>query len=90
MFLKGSLEKNISYMKSPLMRLYRFHGISSREKETKTKKSTYFNTTSNFKRMQIIGEPYSVIDWDNVPIEKHSGENGFVWSRTFEKGNIRR
>ena len=39
--------------------------------------------------MQIIIEPYSVIDWDNVPITKHSGEKGFAWLRTFETGNIR-
>jgi len=39
--------------------------------------------------MQIISEPYSVIDWDNVLIEKHSGETGFAWSRNFETGNIR-
>ena len=39
--------------------------------------------------MQIISKQYSVIDWDVVPIEKHSGETGFVWSRTFEEGNIR-
>ncbi len=38
--------------------------------------------------MQIISEPYSVIDWDNVTIEKHSGETGFAWSRTIETGNI--
>jgi len=39
--------------------------------------------------MQITGESYSAIDWDTVPIEKHSGETGFVWSRIFEEGNIR-
>ena len=39
--------------------------------------------------MHIISEPYSVIDWDNVQITKHSGETGFVWSRMFEMGNIR-
>jgi len=39
--------------------------------------------------MQIISKQYSVIDWDVVPIEKHYGETGFVWSRTFEEGNIR-
>ena len=39
--------------------------------------------------MQIISDPYSVIDWDNVPIIKHPGETGFAWSRTFETGNIR-
>lgn len=39
--------------------------------------------------MQIISEPYSVIDWDNVQITKHSGETGFAWSRMFETGNIR-
>jgi len=39
--------------------------------------------------MQIISDPYSVIDWDNVPIIKHQGETGFAWSRTFETGNIR-
>lgn len=39
--------------------------------------------------MKIISKQYSVIDWDTVPIEKHSGERGFVWSRTFEEGNIR-
>jgi len=39
--------------------------------------------------MQIISKQYSVIDWDVIPIEKHSGETGFVWSRTFEEGNIR-
>jgi len=39
--------------------------------------------------MQIINEPYSVVDWDSVPITKHSGETGFTWSRTVETGNIR-
>ena len=39
--------------------------------------------------MKIISDPYSVIDWDNVPILKHTGETGFAWSRTFETGNIR-
>ena len=39
--------------------------------------------------MQIISEQYSAIDWDNVPITRHSGETGFTWSRTFEAGNIR-
>jgi len=39
--------------------------------------------------MQIISEPYSVIDWDNVPITRNSGEAGFTWSRTYEAGNIR-
>jgi uncharacterized cupin superfamily protein len=39
--------------------------------------------------MQIISDPYSVIDWDDVPIVKHPGETGSAWSRTFETGNIR-
>lgn len=39
--------------------------------------------------MQIISEPYSVIDWDNIPIEKQSGEKGFVWTRTFKTESIR-
>lgn len=39
--------------------------------------------------MQIISESYSIVDWDKVPIEKHSGETGFAWSRTFETVNIR-
>ena len=39
--------------------------------------------------MQIIHEPYSVVDWDRVPITKHSGETGFTWFRTIETGNIR-
>lgn len=39
--------------------------------------------------MQIISEPYSVIDWDKVRIEKQSGETGFAWSRTIDTGNIR-
>ena len=39
--------------------------------------------------MQIINEPYSVIDWDEIPIEKHSGETGYAWSRTFKTGNIK-
>lgn len=39
--------------------------------------------------MQIISEPYSVIDWDNIPIEKQPGEKGFAWSRTFKAENIR-
>ena len=41
------------------------------------------------KRMKIISEQYSVIDWDNVAITRHSGDTGFTWSRTYETGNIR-
>ena len=39
--------------------------------------------------MQIFNEPYSIIDWDNIPIEKQSGEKGFVWTRTFKTESIR-
>lgn len=39
--------------------------------------------------MQIINEPYTIVDWDNVPITKHSGETGFIWCRAFETENIR-
>ena len=39
--------------------------------------------------MQIISAPYTVIDWDDVPITKHSGETGFAYFRTYETGNVR-
>lgn len=39
--------------------------------------------------MQIISEPYSVINWDDITIEKHRGETGYAWSRTFKTENIR-
>ena len=39
--------------------------------------------------MQIICAPYTVIDWDDVPITKHSGETGFAYFRTCETGNVR-
>lgn len=38
--------------------------------------------------MQIINVLYSEINWDEIPITKHSGETGYEWRRTFEKGNI--
>jgi uncharacterized cupin superfamily protein len=39
--------------------------------------------------MHITNVPYTKIDWDEVPITKHSGETGHAWWRTFETGNIR-
>jgi len=39
--------------------------------------------------MNITDVPYTKIDWDEVPITKHSGENGYAYWRTFETGNIR-
>ena len=39
--------------------------------------------------MQIISDPYSIIDWDEIPIEKQPGESGYAWYRTYKTGNIR-
>jgi len=39
--------------------------------------------------MQIENVPYLTIDWDGVPITKHSGETGNAYWRTIESGNIR-
>jgi len=39
--------------------------------------------------MHIFSEPYSVIDWDEITIEKHRGEAGFAWSRTYKTETIR-
>lgn len=58
-------------------------GIFSRE-EQKDYKSILIRKT-----MQIISAPYTLIDWDDVPITKHSGETGFAYRRTCETGNVR-
>jgi len=32
---------------------------------------------------------FAKINWDDLPVIKHSGETGYAWWRTFETGNIR-
>ena len=39
--------------------------------------------------MLIKGALFAKINWDEVPITKHSGKTGYAWWRTFETGNIR-
>ena len=41
------------------------------------------------KTMYITEVPYTNINWDEVPITKHSGETGFAYRRIFETGNVR-
>lgn len=39
--------------------------------------------------MQIENVPYTKINWDSVPITKHTGETGSAYWRTIELSNIR-
>ena len=48
-----------------------------------------FESTLILKKMKIISSPYSLIDWDDVLITKHSGETGFAYQRSCETGNVR-
>ena len=39
--------------------------------------------------MNIKDVPFSVVDWDNVIPEEHSGESGKAFWKIFKQGNIR-
>ena len=39
--------------------------------------------------MDIIGVPFTVVDWNNVEPEEHSGEKGKAIWKVFKQGNIR-
>jgi len=39
--------------------------------------------------MDINGVPFTVVDWDKVEAEEHSGENGKALRKIFKQGNIR-
>ena len=39
--------------------------------------------------MEIIGVPFTVVDWNNVEPEEHSGEQGKAIWKVFKQGNIR-
>ncbi len=39
--------------------------------------------------MEIVGVPFTVVDWDKVEPEEHPGERGKAIWKVFKKGNIR-
>jgi len=39
--------------------------------------------------MDINGVPFTVVDWDKVDVEEHSGEEGKALWKVFKQGNIR-
>jgi quercetin dioxygenase-like cupin family protein len=39
--------------------------------------------------MEIVGVPFTVVDWDKVETEEHSGVSGKAFWKVFKSGNVR-
>jgi hypothetical protein len=39
--------------------------------------------------MEIVNIPFTVTDWESVPVQRRQGTRGESLWRTFEKGNVR-
>jgi hypothetical protein len=39
--------------------------------------------------MQLVGVPFTIPDWSQVPVTEHAGASGVASWRTFEQGNVR-